>query len=499
MATYKTPGVYIEEISKLPPSVAEVETAIPAFIGFTEKDTLNGISLNYKPTRIKSLNDYVDVFGGPDNTTFETTAATSTISLSGTGVADLSLSPAAIVDPYSSLRFRMYYALQLYFVNGGGPCYIISCGNYTSASFVLKTFTDALDVLKKEDEPTMILFPDAPGLTKGDFYSLYVSALKQCGELMDRVTIVDLFVDKTVFTVPSKKDDGAFEKTEIGGDFRSGIGNSNLSYAAAYYPWLKTTLNYYLDESKQKVSGPGLSTDPADPTMLRKYPVAPAVTLTSAEEGKSLYHMNSQAYAAIKKEIDKFKLILPPSSAIAGVYAAVDNTRGVWKAPANVSLSYVKEPCVKIDDEDQKDMNVTSTGKSVNAIRSFTGKGILVWGARTLAGNDNEWRYISVRRFYNMVEESVKKASEPFVFEPNDKNTWVKVKAMIENYLVLKWRDGALMGAKPEEAFFVHVGLGETMTALDIFEGRMIIEIGMAVVRPAEFIILRFSHKMAVS
>jgi hypothetical protein len=159
----------------------------------------------------------------------------------------------------------------------------------------------------------------------------------------------------------------------------------------------------------------------------------------------------------------------------------------------------VKEPCVKIDDEDQRDMNVTSTGKSVNAIRSFTGKGVLVWGARTLAGNDNEWRYISVRRFYNMVEESVKKATEPFVFEPNDKNTWVKVKAMIENYLVLKWRDGALMGAKPEEAFFVHVGLGETMTALDIFEGRMIIEIGMAVVRPAEFIILRFSHKMAVS
>ena len=95
-----------------------------------------------------------------------------------------------------------------------------------------------------------------------------------------------------------------------------------------------------------------------------------------------------------------------------------------------------------------------------------------------------------------MVEESVKKATEPFTFEPNDKNTWVKVKAMIENYLVLQWRAGALQGAKPEEAFFVHVGLGETMTGLDILEGRMIVEIGMAVVRPAEFIILRFSHKM---
>ena len=144
-------------------------------------------------------------------------------------------------------------------------------------------------------------------------------------------------------------------------------------------------------------------------------------------------------------------------------------------------------------------MNVTGTGKSVNAIRLFSGKGVLVWGARTLAGNDNEWRYISVRRFYNMVEESVKKASEPFVFEPNDGNTWAKVKGMIENFLTLQWRAGALMGSKPEDAFFVHVGLGETMTALDIFEGRMIVEIGMAVVRPAEFIILRFAHMMQTS
>ena len=135
----------------------------------------------------------------------------------------------------------------------------------------------------------------------------------------------------------------------------------------------------------------------------------------------------------------------------------------------------------------------------MNAIRPFTGKGILVWGARTLAGNDSEWRYVSVRRFFNMVEESVKKATEPFVFEPNDANTWTKVRAMIENFLILQWRAGALAGAKPDNAFFVRVGLGQTMTAQDILDGRMIVEIGMAVVRPAEFIILRFSHKMQES
>lgn len=187
---------------------------------------------------------------------------------------------------------------------------------------------------------------------------------------------------------------------------------------------------------------------------------------------------------------------IPPSGAVAGVYALVDRSRGVWKAPANVSLNAVVGPAVKIDNAEQETLNVHSTGKSINAIRAFTGKGILIWGARTLAGNDNEWRYIPVRRFFIMVEESVKKSTEPFVFEPNDANTWTKVKVMIENFLTLQWRSGALQGAKPEDAFFVSVGLGETMTADDVLGGRMIVEIGMAVVRPAEFIILRFSHKM---
>jgi len=122
-----------------------------------------------------------------------------------------------------------------------------------------------------------------------------------------------------------------------------------------------------------------------------------------------------------------------------------------------------------------------------------------VWGARTLAGNDNEWRYVPVRRFFNMVEESVKKSTSWVVFEPNDANTWVKVKSMIENFLTLLWREGALAGAKPEEAFFVNVGLNQTMTFVDILEGRMIIRIGMAAVRPAEFIILEFSHKIQTS
>ena len=189
--------------------------------------------------------------------------------------------------------------------------------------------------------------------------------------------------------------------------------------------------------------------------------------------------------------------LLPPSGAVAGVYARVDNSRGVWKAPANESLVNVVAPSVLLTQDQHGELNVDpSTGKSINVIRSFVGKGNLIWGARTLAGNDNEWRYVNVRRLFNMIEESCKKATEQFVFESNDANTWVKVQAMIENFLTTVWRQGALFGATPDKAFYVLVGLNKTMTQLDILEGRMIVEIGIAANRPAEFIILRFSHKL---
>ena len=221
------------------------------------------------------------------------------------------------------------------------------------------------------------------------------------------------------------------------------------------------------------------------------------IFLTNQAE-KTLF-LQHPFFKAVFERVSRFMKTLPPSGALAGVYAFVDRTRGVWKAPANISLRNVVAPSIKLNDQEQGDMNVHTTGKSVNAIRAFTGKGVLVWGARTLAGNDNEWRYINVRRLFTFVEESTKKATEPFVFESNDMNTWVRIRAMIENFLTVQWRQGALAGATTKEAFFVKVGLNETMTAQDILEGRLIVEIGIAAVRPAEFIILRFTHKMQES
>ncbi|UQZ91180.1 hypothetical protein C4J81_05710 [Deltaproteobacteria bacterium Smac51] len=206
---------------------------------------------------------------------------------------------------------------------------------------------------------------------------------------------------------------------------------------------------------------------------------------------------SSPAYRAIDSAVKTALKVQPPSATMAGLYADTDRSRGVWKAPANVSLGSTLGLTQNITHGAQESLNVdTVGGKSINALRSFPGKGFLVWGARTLDGNNLEWRYIPVRRFFIMVEESIRRATASSVFEPNDATLWAKVKAMIDNYLLQKWKDGALMGASPAEAYFVNVGLGSTMTEQDILEGKLIINIGMAVVRPAEFIILNFTHKM---
>jgi uncharacterized protein len=477
---YKTPGVYVEEIPKFPPSVAPVATAIPAFIGYTEKakEKIDN-DLLLKPKRISSLTEYERFFGFPQpENNIDVTI--------GGKVEDGKLiieDARATLTEADRSKHIMYYSLQMFFANGGESCYIVSVGLYKNlgVDLVASELTAGLTALEQTDEPTLIVFPEAQFLSLSDCKSLYDNGLSQCNELQDRFVIMDVHGVNTISMA---------DPTTIPGDFRtvidtfrnSGIGNNHLKYGAAYAPNIETILDYYLGK------------DDEAPTQIDvTYP---------GGSGKlnSLKETNNVVYERAKVAIRDMSCILPPCGAMAGIYAQVDGNRGVWKAPANVSINNVIKPTIGMTTKEQEDINVDSTaGKSVNAIRAFTGKGTLVWGARTLAGNDNEWRYISMRRFFNFAEESIKKATEQFVFEPNDANTWVKVQAMIENFLNTQWRQGALQGIKPEHAFYVAVGLGKTMTPLDILEGRMIIEIGMAVVRPAEFIVLRFSHKMAES
>lgn len=460
---YNTPGVYVEEISALPPSVAAVATAIPAFIGYTEKATMKTAGdLTLKPTRITSMVEYEKYFGVASPET--------AIKVSIVTAADGSKSVAATLAETDRSNHLMWYALRLYFDNGGGPCYICSVANYKA--LVLTELEAGLTAVGKEEEPTLLVFPEAQGLSIGDFSALHDQALQQCAALQNRFVIMDVHGDSVSLNDPASKIGDALTK------FRgSGTPANNLKYGAAYAPNIETVVRFNYDPTKTDVTVDGTTS-----------------TLDTLQTSQG------QSYNLALAAINNMACKLPPSGAVAGIYAAVDNARGVWKAPANVSVADAIQPTIAIDSSDQEGMNIdTIGGKSVNAIRAFTGIGTLVWGARTLAGNDNEWRYVNVRRFCIFAEESIRRATRQFVFEPNDANTWVKVKGMIENFLTSLWRQGALMGAKASDAFSVQVGLGSTMTADDVLEGRMVVVVGLCPVRPAEFIVLRFVQTMPVS
>ena len=202
---------------------------------------------------------------------------------------------------------------------------------------------------------------------------------------------------------------------------------------------------------------------------------------------------------SILTDISESLNLLPASPAMAGVYTMVDSSVNVAKAPANLSLGSVISPSVQITSDTQEELNLPLNGKAINAIRTFQGKGVLVWGARTLDGNSQDWRYISVRRTMTFLEQSIKAAAEGFVFEPNNSTTWSTLKATVTNFLANQWQSGILAGQSTDDAFSVEIGLGTTMTPNDILDGLMKMTIKVAIVRPAEFIVITFEQQQQKS
>lgn len=199
----------------------------------------------------------------------------------------------------------------------------------------------------------------------------------------------------------------------------------------------------------------------------------------------ALYH----PWLTVFDPLDKRNISIPPSGSMIGIYARSDNTRGVHKAPANE----VVRACVGLDVQFNKGEQDILNPKGVNLIRAFPGQGIRVWGART-ASSDGSWKYINVRRLFIFIEETIKANTNWAVFEPNDEVLWVRVQRTIEVFLTNLWRGGSLAGTSPEEAFFVNIGR-VTMSQDDIDNGRLICVIGVAPVKPAEFIIFRITQK----
>jgi phage tail sheath protein FI len=432
--SYKTPGVYIVEKNAFPNSVVEVATAVPAFIGYTEVAQNNGKSLLNKPWRITSMAEFQTYFGQ---------APVPRFTIEG---ADHRLTQA---NGFEGGRYLLYRSMQLFFQNGGGACYIVAVGDF-SQDIAQDKLTRGIETLLKEQEPTMLVVPDAVLLAQAECILVQQAMLEHCGyKMKNRFAILDIWGDEVA-------------------QFRGAVGTNFLGYGAAYYPWLNTSIVEEKDMDESCITNLD-------------------ATLTS-DQKKSIL-------SSARQQLN----LMPPSAAMAGIYTMVDNSRGVWKAPANVSMNAVLSPSVEVTQEAQEDLNVSTCGKSINAIRSFIGEGVLVWGARTLDGNSLDWRYINVRRTMIMLEESIRLATKAYVFEPNEANTWTTIKSTISNFLTGIWKRGGLAGAVADDAFSVHAGLGETMTAEDILEGILRVTVLVAISRPAEFIEITFQQQMQKS
>lgn len=332
-------------------------------------------------------------------------------------------------------------ALKLYFQNGGGPCYILPIADTKDITLALIP-----ELIKQALEITLIVCPEQDSNYQSKIYNNLTSSLLNEGYFL----IADNQDKETALNVIPQ------------------------SQTATYYPAVKVSQLIQMEESSVTVSG---------------YQDAKVTNLAELKQQNSgLY---KQVIEAIKQKIAENKNLIPASAVMAGVYCATDASRGVWKAPANVVLSGISDVADRLSDNEQSTINQ----KGINAIRYFSNKGFVVWGARTLQDDDN-WRYIPVRRLFNAAERDIKQAMRFAVFEPNSQPTWERVRSAIDNYLHQLWQQGALAGNSPQEAYFVQIGQGVTMSDTDIKQGKMVVKVGMAAVRPAEFIILQFSQNV---
>ncbi|AFL81194.1 phage tail sheath protein FI [Aequorivita sublithincola DSM 14238] len=439
--------------------------------------------------------------------------------------ADFAVDGYAYSVKAKTINYRLYSALKFFYLNGGSQCYIMSIGgyNYTKGTITdTKPFTDAITLLEKEKEPTILVIPDVveiadPTVTdpneadylKNKFanaYSLQSAMINHCGKMQNRFAILDV---PRGFTEP-------MTGTTSVEQFRDSVEPQDPrfnSYAAVYYPWLHTTV-YQTSEIGYENLDPAsylqvvqlLTYEFTDlKTGALNENIAPVIQTFSSPanatkagfgKGDSMLQNLSNSYQLLMKTILVNMNLIAPSAGMAGIYTYIDNNDGVWNAPANVGIQSTIMPSIKIDNKAQQYLNVPISGKSVCAIRAFTGRGNLVWGARTLDGNSNDWRYINVRRTLMFIEQSVKEATKAYEFEANDATTWVNIKNMIDSFLTGLWKQGALVGAKPADAFSVKVGLGSTMSSDDIQQGIMRISVMVAVMHPAEFMVITFQQNM---
>ncbi|HEY1050902.1 MAG TPA: phage tail sheath C-terminal domain-containing protein [Prosthecobacter sp.] len=520
-----TPGVYINEINAFPNSVVPVATAVPVFVGYTLRADYKGRSYVNEAVKINSLQDYMTFFGAvtgapaapaPDSAQYS--PIYHILPSQGEGDVTIGGKPLDLL-PDPSTIYYLYNSIKLFYQNGGGTAFIISVGLIGPAPASSKPLTagsplvnpnikyddllTGLQVAANEAEITMIVIPDAVLLKQKDYGSLLQNVLEQCGDATQccapysRVGLLDVYggedPDPELWYQPG----GEIET------FRGLLGMNHLKFGIAYYPFLKSTIVQDGDINFLNMGGakelaavlPDAGTEPVK-SILGQIQTPPTTNAPDNTQLENALLGASDAYSQLHDHVLEKINTLPPSAAMAGLITMVDNSIGVWRAPANFSLTAVFDTTLKITDMNQGQLNVDPiTGKSINAIRVKPGFGVMVWGARTLDGNSMDWRYVNVRRTVIFIEQSLKNAMQTYVFLPNVDSTWSLVQSMVTSFLTSQWNQGALAGSSAAASFTVAIGLGITMTADDILNGYMNLSVQVAVSHPAEFITINISQK----
>jgi phage tail sheath protein FI len=518
----KSPGVYINELNAFPNSVVPIATAVPAFIGYTPQALYEGKSYTNVAQKISSFADFQAFYCYPDPPAPASPSKQynpeyylvqqKAIPTKGDYLQINNGYYSIVPDP--NTIYYLYNSIRLFYENGGGDAYIVSVGTYGAPSknpmnpgdqivnpnVLLNDLMNGLQLLLNEQEPTMYICPEATLLSIADNATLMQEMLLQCTITQTAIAVFDI--------IGGRNPDPILYTNDIT-TFRNGTGVQGLNYGTAYYPFIGTTImqsqdidytNLFGGDTKQLAP---LINPPDNPNanvaaILNGIETAP--TALSVSQYNSALSNSSKLYSTIIKHILADANILPPSGGMAGVMTTIDNQLGVWEAPANTSIVGASSLPISLSESQQGNLNMDPvSGKSINAIRFFNGIGILVWGARTLDGNSQDWKYLSIRRTMTFLEQSCKLAAHPYVFQPNDKNTWEAVKAMIGSFLTTIWKEGGLLGASASDAFSVDCGLGVTMTADDLLNGFMNVVVKVSLVHPAEFIVISFQQEMAVS
>jgi hypothetical protein len=503
MPEYLAPGVYIEEIERGPKPIEGVATSTAAFLGETARGTL-------KPRLITSYGEYLRLFG----------------------------------NVFAPGKY-MPYAVKGFFDNGGRRCYIarIAPTDAVTAQATVGAFT--VRAIGPGSAGNRIWARIGPGTstTGADKTPIgfrlqvyYWDQFPEGAEPFDpeenpdtlpRPTIAEDFDDLTLNAEHPNYYDKRVNNgnsslillevepgAEVPGD---ATGQALAEGDDGDAPTVVDFEGKHVEADKRKGLA-ALDLDPYREVAIVHAPAAPAdvvkAVITHCERNRFRFAvLDSEANVANASNLDprtdndtKYaafyypwiyvsdprtgaRIPVPPGGCVCGIYARSDNTRGVFKAPANETVAGALDLEYDIDQGTQEVLNP----RGVNVIRRFPGRGIRVWGARTLS-SDPLWKYVSVRRLFIFIEASIYRSTQWVVFEPNDQRLWARVKQTVTLFLRTQWREGALFGAKEEEAFSVLVGR-ETMTEDDILNGRLIIEIGIAPVRPAEFVIFRVYQK----